>query len=369
MNPLQAVQQYGQSIWLDYIRRSLLTSGKLKRLVEEDGLRGVTSNPTIFQKAIAGSNEYDDTVRAVLAADPHADARTLYERLAVEDIQRAADVLRPVYDETDGADGFVSLEASPHLAYDTVGTINEVQHLWQAVNRPNVMIKVPATPQGIPAIEALIAEGININITLMFSLDHYEAVAQAYIRGLSRCADPHRVASVASFFVSRVDGKVDQALQKIGTPEAKALQGKIAIANAKIAYQRFRAIFYGEPFAALRAQGACVQRPLWGSTSTKNPAYADVLYVEELIGTDTVNTMPPSTLNAFRDHGKVRGPTVEERIEEAHTALERLAELGIDLKAITEQLQQDGVQAFADSFDALLEALTEKRQIIKTTGG
>ncbi len=364
MNPLLELKQLGQSVWLDYIRRNLITSGELQRLVEEDGLCGVTSNPTIFQKAIAGSDDYDEAIRALLTAEPHTDASALYEALAIEDIRMAADILRRVYEETDGRDGFVSLEVSPHLAHDTEGTIAEARRLWQAVDRPNLMIKVPATPEGIPAIEALIAEGININVTLIFSLAHYEAVAHAYIRGLARCPDPHRVASVASFFVSRVDTVVDRALEAIGTPEALALRGKIAIANARMAYRRFREIFYGEPFAALRAQGARVQRPLWASTSTKNPAYSDVLYVEELIGPDTVNTLPPATLNAFRDHGQVRGITLEEGLAEAEKALAHLKELDIDLEAITEQLQRDGVAAFAASFDQLMEALAEKRRSI-----
>ncbi|MBI4483730.1 MAG: bifunctional transaldolase/phosoglucose isomerase [Acidobacteria bacterium] len=363
MNPLRALQQYGQSVWLDYIRRSLITSGELRRLVTEDGLRGVTANPTIFEKAIAGSADYDDALRKMLARDRHADARALYEELAVEDIRMAADVLRPVYDETDGADGFVSLEVAPQLAHDTAGTIAEARRLWRAVARPNLMIKVPATPEGIPAIETLLAEGININITLMFSLSHYEAVAYAYIRGLERHSDPSRMASVASFFVSRVDTMVDRALEAIGTPEALALRGKIAIANARMAYRRFQEIFHGEPFAALRRRGARVQRPLWASTGTKNPAYSDVLYVEELIGPETVNTVPPSTLDAFRDHGRVRR-TVTEGLEEAEAALARLAKLGVDLDAVGSKLQDEGVTSFATSFDQLMAALVQKRRAI-----
>ncbi len=363
MNSLRALQDYGQSVWLDYIHRNLITTGELKRLVTDDGLSGVTSNPTIFQKAIGEGTDYDDILRTILKAEPDIDTQTLYERLAIEDIQMATDILRPVYDATDGLDGLVSLEPSAQLAYDTKATITEARRLWRLVDRPNLMIKVPSTPEGIPAVETLIAEGININITLMFSLTHYEAVAQAYIRGLERTADPHRVASVASFFVSRVDTYVDRELEKIGTPEALALRGKIAIANSKLAYRRFREIFYGEPFAALRQQGAQVQRPLWGSTSTKNPAYHDVLYVEELIGPDTVNTIPPTTLNAFRDHGQVR-PSLLEGLEEAEESLARLAELGVDLDTITEQLQTDGVAAFAASLDQLLAELEQKRRVI-----
>ena len=351
MNPLLELKRLGQSVWLDYIHRSLITSGELQRLINEDGVCGVTSNPTIFQKAITGGEDYDAALHAMLSTEPRTPPSAIYETLAIEDIQMAADTLRPVYEETDGADGFVSLEVSPHLAHNTAETIAEARRLWQAVHRPNLMIKVPATPAGIPAIEALIAEGININVTLIFSLAHYEAVAYAYIRGLSRCAAPHRVASVASFFVSRVDTAVDRLLEAIGTPEALALRGKIAIANAKAAYRRFQEIFYGEAFEAWRARGVRVQRPLWASTSTKNPAYSDVLYVEELIGPDTVNTLPPTTLEAFRDHGRVRGATLKEDPAGADRALAQLAELDIDLNAVTERLQEDGVAAFAASFD------------------
>ena len=269
MNPLKQLAEQGQSIWLDYIRRSLLINGDLKGLVAEDGIRGVTSNPTIFEKAIAGSSDYDEALRALLAKDPQAPTGKLYEPLAIEDIQMAADLLRPVYDATRGDDGYVSLEVSPHLADDTLATIQEAKRLRAAVDRPNLMIKVPATPAGIPAIEELIAVGVNVNVTLMFSMRHYEAVAHAYIKGLERSADPSQVASVASFFVSRVDTMVDRALESLGTPEANALLGKIAIANSKIVYRRFQEIFHGEGFAALRQRGARVQRPLWASTGTK----------------------------------------------------------------------------------------------------
>jgi transaldolase len=366
MNPLKELLGQGQSVWLDYIRRDLIRTGELKRLVEQDGIRGVTSNPTIFEKAIAGSTDYDDALRALHAKDAKADARNLYEGLAIEDIQMTADVLRPVYDETGGADGYVSFEVSPHLAHETQGTISEAKRLRQAVDRPNVMIKVPATPEGIPAIEELIAEGVNVNITLMFSMSHYEAVARAYIRGLERCADPSKVASVASFFVSRVDTMVDRALESLATAQAQAktLLGKIAIANSKLVYHRFLQIFQSEGFVALRQRGARVQRPLWASTGTKNPAYSDVLYVENLIGADTVNTLPPETLNAFRDHGKVEGETIGDSLDDAAAALRRLKALGINLDTITEKLQQDGVAAFAASFDQLLAALEKKRNAI-----
>jgi len=349
MNPTKALQEHGQSLWLDYIQRSLITSGALQRLIDEDGVTGLTSNPTIFEKAIAGSTDYDDAIRKRLEADPEIALQSLYEGLVVEDIQMAADLLRPIYEQTDGMDGFVSLEVNPHLAHDTAGTIVEARRLWRSVDRPNLMIKVPATPEGVPAIENLIAEGINVNVTLIFSVAHYEAIAHAYIRGVARHPDPRRVASVASFFVSRVDTAVDKQLEAIGTPEALALRGKIAVANVKRGYRRFREIFYDDTFAEQRQRGARVQRCLWGSTSTKNPAYSDVLYVENLIGPDTVNTVPPATLDAFRDHGHPRA-TIQEGLDEAEAMLDRLGRIGIDLNAITEQLQADGVAAFAESY-------------------
>ena len=360
VNPLRALSEFGQSVWLDYIRRTLIVSGELRRLVEEDGLRGVTSNPTIFEKAIAGSTDYDAALQAVLTTDPHADCHVLYEKLAVEDIQMAADVLRPVYDASGQADGFVSLEVSPHLAHDTDGSVVEAERLWRAVSRPNVMIKVPATPEGIPAIEALTGRGINVNVTLIFSLAQYEPVAAAYLRGLRRVSDPGRVASVASFFVSRVDTAVDRLLERRGTSEALALRGRSAIANARTAYRRFREIFDGDAFATLRTKGARPQRPLWASTGTKDPAYSDVRYVEELIGADTVNTMPPATMSAFRQHGRPRA-SLEAGPDDA-ALLERLAALGIDLGAIAERLQQEGLAAFAESFEKLLATIEEKRR-------
>ena len=362
MNPVKELLNQGQSIWLDYIQEGLIQSGELERLVEENGVRGITSNPTIFQKAIAGSSDYDDVLRAMLENDPQIEADKLFERLALENIRAAADVLRPVYDEAEGADGFVSIEVSPRIAHNTARTIDEAKRLRAEVDRPNVLIKVPATPEGIPAIEALIADGVNVNITLMFSMKHYEGVARAYIQGLQRCSNPQQVSSVASFFVSRVDTEVDKALKKLGTEEARALLGKVAIANCKLVYRRFREIFYGEVFAALRGRGARVQRPLWASTGTKDPAYSDVLYVENLIGPDTVNTLPPATLDAFRRHGRVKGSTVEEELKKAESDLSRLKELGIDLDAIAEKLQTDGISAFAASLDRLLAAVEEKRR-------
>jgi len=363
LNALKELSKYGQSFWLDYIRRSLITGGELHRMVEEDGLRGVTSNPTIFQKAIAGSSDYDDIIRNSVKADSHMDVNILFEKLSIEDIQLAADILRPVYEETKGSDGFVSLELSPLLARDTEGSIEEARRLWKIIKRPNVMLKVPATKEGIPVIEKLIEEGINVNVTLLFSLSQYESVAKAYIRGLERCKDPTKVSSVASFFLSRIDKAVDKKLEEIGTLEALELRGKIAVANAKMAYKLFKEIFSGESWASLVKRGARVQRVLWASTGTKNPAYSDVLYVEELIGSDTVNTMPPVTLNAFRDHGRLK-LTIEEGQKEAENQFEQLSKLGINLNEITEELQKDGVRAFADSFNQLISTLEEKRQII-----
>jgi transaldolase len=368
-NRLQRLKDCGQSVWLDFIRRDLIVGGELRRLVEEDGIAGVTSNPTIFEKAIAASAEYDDGLRAAIVSHPDAAPAELFERLAVEDVQMAADVLRPVYDATDGADGFVSIEVSPDGARSTEGAIGEARRLWREVNRPNLLVKVPSSIVGIPAVETLVAEGINVNITLMFSIRHYEAVAQAYLRGLDRAPDIRRISSVASFFISRVDTVVDRELEALGTPEALALRGTIAVANAKRVYRRFQEIFLGQPFLSFKRRGARIQRPLWASTGTKNPAYSDVLYVESLIGPHTVNTMPPATLDAFRDHGKV-ALTVERGLEEAEAALARIASLGLRLDEITEKLVVDGEAAFAASLEKLLVALDEKRKrwVVRTTG-
>jgi transaldolase len=364
MNPLQRVwSEQGQAFWLDTIQRSLVASGGLERLVREDGLRGVTSNPSIFCKAIAGTSEYDDAVARLLDADASIATEALYEALAIEDIRSAADVLRPVYDAAQASDGFVSLEVSPHLAHDTEGTIEAARRLWAAVDRPNLMIKVPATAAGVPAVERLIADGVNVNATLMFSLADYDAVASAYLRGLAACADPARVASVASFFVSRVDTVVDAELESIGGPQALDLLGTAAIANARMAWARFHEMFGGPEFAAQRARGARVQRPLWASTSTKNPAYSDVMYVEQLIGRDTVNTLPMATLEAFRDHGRVM-PGLERPDRDPREVLDRIAGFGIDLDVVTVELQVDGVAAFAASYDELLAALEEKRAVL-----
>lgn len=367
MNPLLNLRAQGQSIWLDYIRRDLIQGGELKRLIDNDGLRGVTSNPAIFEKAIDGGTQYDEALRELFTRNSAIDGRAVYDALSIEDVRSAAEVLLPAYQESGGSDGFVSIEPPPQLTRDTQATVQEAQRLWRAVNQPNLMIKVVATKEGIQAVEALIAEGINVNITLMFSLRHYEAVAGAYIRGLQRLKEPAKVASVASFFVSRVDSEVDRALEALGSAEALALRGKIAIANAKKVYQRFREIFYGDDFSALRQHGAHVQRPLWASTSTKNPNYRDVLYVEELIGPDTVDTLPLPTLNAFRDHGRVRGDTVQENLSAAEDQLQRLSSLGIDLNAIAEKLQADGVASFASAYDHVLTALEKKRGNVMPT--
>jgi transaldolase/glucose-6-phosphate isomerase len=367
-NPLASLPELGQSVWLDFIRRSIIANGELRRLVEEDRLGGVTSNPAIFEKAIEGSDDY---VGAIAALAPEGlTAKQIYERLAIEDIQAAADVLRGVYDRTKAHDGYVSLEVSPELANDTKGTIAEAQALWKAVSRPNVMIKVPATPEGIPAIRTLIAEGININVTLLFARSAYEAVAWAYIEGLEERAKAGQplgtVASVASFFVSRIDTLVDgwiaeklQTAAEADKPALRALQGKVAIANAKLAYQSYKTIFSGPRWEALAGKGAMVQRVLWASTGTKNKAYPDVLYVEELIGPETVNTIPPDTLAAFRDHGRAR-PTLETGIDEAKATLANLEKAGISLDKATDELIEDGVKKFVEPFTKLLKAVDRR---------
>ena len=366
-NPLQDLKKYGQSVWLDYIRRNLLTSGELKQLIEEDGLRGMTSNPAIFEKAIVGSTDYTDLLNS-LAERNDLDAKARYEILAIRDIQDAADFLRPVYDSTKRRDGYVSLEVSPYLARDTKGTLAEARRLWKAVGRENIMIKVPGTAEGIPAFQQLISEGININVTLLFAQEVYEKVAEAYIAGLEQLAgrggDVSKMASVASFFISRidtlVDSKVNEKLKATKASEEEALLrsilGKFAIANGKLTYQRYLNIFSGPRWEKLAAKGGQTQRVLWASTSTKNPAYRDVIYVEELIGKDTVNTIPPATLDAFRDHGKLRESLTED-IEGAKKAMANLAKAGISMKEVTDRLTDEGVKLFADAFDKLLEAV------------
>jgi len=370
MNPLTKLHNYGQSVWFDQMRRSLLKGGELGRMIEKDGLRGVTSNPTIFEKAIGGSADYDEALKEL--ASSGASVEEIYASLVVEDIKGAADLFRPLYDESNAVDGYISLEVSPTLAHDTAGTIESAKKLFQALDRPNVMIKIPATPEGLPAIEEVIATGINVNVTLIFSQAVYVEVAESYIRGLERRVEKgesvDRIASVASFFVSRIDAAIDKQLgeriAKASSEDEKgrlrSLLGKAAVANAKLAYQKYKGIFEGARFAELKAQGAQAQRQLWASTGTKNPKYSDVLYVESLIGADTVNTVPPDTLNAFRDHGRVRA-TLEEDVEGAREYLRQLAEVGISLDSATKQLTTEGVKSFADSFTKLITVIEARR--------
>lgn len=357
MTKLHKLHEHGQSVWYDFIKRDMLEEGGLQDLVD-DGIRGVTSNPSIFDGAVANSALYDEQIASL----GDVTAEDAFEAIAIDDIQAAADILRSVYDASDGADGYVSLEVSPRLAHDTAGTISDAMRLWDKVNRPNLMVKVPATPEGIPAIEELTAAGLNINATLMFSLDDYEAVAQAYVRGAKRASDPTTLASVASFFVSRVDAATDAQLERNDDSRAQELLGKIAIANAKLAYKRYQEIFESDMFAPLEALGTSPQRVLWASTSTKNPDYRDVLYVEELVGPNTVNTAPPQTIEAFLDHGEIRGGALLEEVDRAERQITSLAELGIDFDAITAQLQVDGVKAFADAYDSLLSTIESKQR-------
>jgi transaldolase/glucose-6-phosphate isomerase len=371
MNPLRALQDFGQSIWLDDFRRSLITTGELQTRIAEDGLSGITSNPSTFEKAIAGGADYDDAIEA-MEHPHHRGPGALYERLAVEDIRHAADILRPVYDASGGHDGFVSIEVSPYLAMHTAATIAEARRLWQTVGRDNAMIKVPATAAGLPAIRQLMGDGVNVNITLLFSGIMYEAVAEAYLAGLeafiARGGDPERMASVASFFVSRVDTAVDALLEerlaRADRPDERAavqaLLGKAAIANAKLAKQRYKEIFRGKPRERLRRAGARPQRLLWASMGTKNPRYSDVRYVEELIGPNTVSTLPPTTMDAFRHHGRPRA-SLETGLAQARRVMMDLDALGVSLDAITGKLIADGVRLFTDAEDKLLSAIERKR--------
>ena len=364
-NPLKALVHAGQSAWLDFLDRRFLAEGGFQKLIDEDELGGVTSNPTIFEKAMGHGDAYDSEFKAFLAQKPDAKAIDIYEHLAVQDIQTAAGLLRPVYDRLNARDGYVSLEVSPYLANDTQGTIDEARRLWAWVDRPNLMVKVPGTDAGVPAIRALIEDGLNINVTLLFSLDAYKAVAEAYVAGLearvAKGQDISKIASVASFFVSRIDAVLDKKIDALGTPEAKALSGKIAIANAKVAYAWYQDLIASGRWKALAALGAKPQRLLWASTGTKNPAYSDVLYIDELIGPDTVNTMPQKTMDAFRDHGVVAG-TLTQDIDGARTILSKAQALGLDLDGVTRDLVTDGVKLFSQSFDALLGAVDEKRK-------
>ncbi len=371
MNPVKALQEHRQAVWLDFLSRGFIADGGLKKLVDEDGLRGVTSNPSIFEQAIGRTKEYDDTVSRLLASHDYSPGQ-IFEKLAVEDIRSATDVLRPVFDATQGADGFVSIEVSPYLATDTQGTIEEAKRLWREVDRRNLMIKVPATSEGLPAIHDLTADGINVNITLLFAQQVYEQVVESYLSGLEALAakggDISRIASVASFFVSRIDTEVDKLLDekiaRANDPDEKArlgaLKGKVAVANAKLAYQRYLRLFAGERWHALAANGAKPQRLLWASTGTKNKAYSDVLYVEELIGPDTINTMPLATIDAFRDHGKLRD-TLQADVAEAQRLLGELDRAGVSLQAVTDKLIRDGVRLFSDAADKLFAAVGHKR--------
>ncbi len=366
----QLYNEQGQSPWVDNITRGSIRSGVLRKLIDE-GIRGLTANPTIFQKAVSGSADYDDSVREF--ASQGASSSEIYERLIVEDIRDAADVLRPLYDETNRGDGYASIEVSPRLAHDTEATVEEARRFWQAIDRPNVFIKVPATDAGIPAIRQLLSEGINVNITLIFSVEYHERVMDAYLEALEEHVGKgqpvDRLASVASFFVSRVDTEVDKRLGKLieSEPDVERrkdledLLGKAAIANTKVAYQHFLEKFGSERFKALQEQGAQPQRPLWASTGTKNPAYSDVLYVEELIGPDTVNTLPPATIEAFQDHGRVER-TIDRDVEEAYQTVERLSAHGIELREVTDKLLRDGIEIFTDSFRLLDEAIQGKRE-------
>jgi transaldolase/glucose-6-phosphate isomerase len=370
-NPLKALLGYGQSMWLDYIRRDLLTSDQLKTMIEEDGLRGMTSNPSIFEKAIADSSLYDDILKS-LASRNDLDTTGRYEQIAIRDIQGAADILRPVYESSQFKDGYVSLEVSPLLAMKTQETIDEGRRLWKTVNRENVMIKVPGTAEGLPAIRQLISESINVNVTLLFAQEVYEKVAEAYILGVEdlakRGGNLKKMAGVASFFISRIDSLVDSMIDdKLKTADAaqqtllKSLKGKVAIANGKLTYQRYQKIFSGPRWDALASKGAQTQRVLWASTSTKNPAYRDVMYVEELIGPETVNTMPPATIDAFRDHGKLRNSLTED-VAGAQKAMDDLAKAGISISEVTTKLTNDGVRLFADAFHKLLAVVEKSTQ-------
>jgi transaldolase len=356
---LAKLSELGQSIWIDYLSRDLLRSGELARMMKQDAVVGVTSNPTIFQKAISAGDAYDEQLREVL--EEEHDPKEIFLRLAVQDVNDALDLLRPVWDKGSGKDGYVSLEVDPNLAYDTEGTTAEAVRLHKLVDKPNLFVKIPATKPGLPAIEDMIAKGKSINVTLIFSLERYEEVARAYIRGLERLVagggDPGTVSSVASFFVSRVDTETDRRLDEIGGHDS--LKGKLAIANAKLAYQRYKELFSGETWDFLAAKGATPQRPLWASTSTKNPDYRDVMYVEELIGPETVNTMPEETIQAFQDHGKV-ADTLEQGIDQARKLFDDLAQAGIDYDDVTETLEREGVEKFADSFSELIEGIRAK---------
>ena len=371
-NPLIGLRELGQSVWLDNLSRKLINSGELKRFIDEDGLSGITSNPTIFQKAISGSTDYDTSLQRTIHKGIK-DEKELFLGLAIEDVSNGADMLWPVYQSTNGMDGFVSIEVSPDLAYDTDATIAEARHLFSTLNRKNILVKVPATKQGLPAIEQLISEGVNINVTLLFSIERYEEVAEAYLRGLEKRTSKgqpiNEIASVASFFVSRVDTLTDKLLQTrlssaASNPEKDkiaSLFGKAAVANAKIAYKGYKSIFSGKRFLTLKEKGGHIQRILWGSTGTKNPKYSDIKYVEELIAPDSVNTLPETTIEAFRDHGQAK-ITIGDHLEEAERTFPELKSIGIEINEVTKQLEREGVKLFSDSFFALLKEIAKKRE-------
>lgn len=374
-NPVkQLYELQRQSPWLDFIRRNMLNDGGLKRYAEEDGIRGVTANPTIFAQAIGAGDDYDEQIASLVRSG--AAPRDLFEQLAISDIRAATDILRPVFDASGGSDGFVSIEVSPEKAFETQSSIDEAKRWWREIDRPNLFVKIPATAQGIPAIEECLAAGVNINITLIFALSFYEQVMEAYLRALERRAeaglDLSHTNSVASFFVSRVDTAADKLIEaKIAEAsnagaraQLQGLLGRVAVANAKVAYQRFLAVFGSERYKKLQAKGARVQRPLWASTGTKNKAYSDILYVQELIGPDTVNTMPPSTIDAFRDHGVVRR-TIDEGLDESRRVLHDLESAGISLDEITDKLQKDGVESFKKSFEEIADTTARKADEIK----
>ncbi len=371
MNPLQELHKFGQSPWLDYIRRNQFASGELKRLINNDGISGVTSNPSIFEKAIAGSDDYHEAIME-FSGQKELSAKDIFESLEIFDIQQAADALRHIYDETHSRDGYVSMEVSPRLSSDKQGTLEEARRLWSSVNRPNLMVKVPATPEGIGAIETLISEGINVNVTLLFSQDIYKRVVEAYIKGLelrvANGGDISAIASVASLFISRIDALVDDLLDKRieevtdakETKRYESIKGKVAIANSRICYEEYKNFFSGARWDALVSKGAQTQRLLWASTSTKNPSYEDTLYMNELIGPDTVNTIPPATMDAFRDHGKVRY-SLEEDTEQSYSVFKILSDSGISMQEVTDKLLEDGLKQFVIAFDNLLHAVESAR--------
>jgi len=370
-NPLIGLRELRQSVWLDNLSRKLINSGELMRLIDEDGLSGITSNPTIFQKAISGSTDYDTSLQRTINKGIK-DEKELFLGLAIEDVSKGADMLWPVYQSTNGMDGFVSIEVSPDLAYDTDATIAEARRLFSTLNRKNILVKVPATKQGLPAIEQLTSEGVNINVTLLFSIERYEEVIEAYLRGLERRADKgqpvNEIASVASFFVSRVDTLTDKLLEtrfssatsKPEKDKIASLFGKAAVANAKIAYKKYRDIFSGKRFLPLKEKGGHIQRILWGSTGTKNPKYSDIKYVEELIASDSINTLPETTIMAFKDHGKPR-ITISDHLEEAQRLFPELKSIGIEINEVTKELEREGVKLFSDSFFSLLKEIAKKR--------